>query len=141
MQNEIRDINFFSAGNATFTVFNNKKEHYTYKIRKKETQEGKDIFFASLMSGPDNEYSFSYLGIYNPAQCRIYVTEKSRYKKDSLVVNIIKWAIEMIRVKAPIPAGYGIIHEGKCCRCGRKLTTPRSVEIGIGPECEKIMSN
>lgn len=25
----------------------------------------------------------------------------------------------------------------KCARCGRKLTTPESIEKGIGPECEK----
>jgi hypothetical protein len=26
-------------------------------------------------------------------------------------------------------------HEGKCCRCGRKLTVPASIASGIGPEC------
>ena len=24
-------------------------------------------------------------------------------------------------------------HEGKCCRCGRTLTVPESVKLGIGP--------
>ena len=28
-----------------------------------------------------------------------------------------------------------IWHEGRCGRCGRKLTVPSSIESGIGPEC------
>lgn len=30
-----------------------------------------------------------------------------------------------------------IEHEGQCMRCGRKLTNPESINIGIGPECLK----
>lgn len=28
-------------------------------------------------------------------------------------------------------------HEGRCGRCGRKLTVPESIETGIGPDCAK----
>lgn len=32
--------------------------------------------------------------------------------------------------------GVEFRHTGKCGRCGRKLTNPRSIDIGLGPECE-----
>jgi len=38
-------------------------------------------------------------------------------------------------------SGVKIFHEGKCCRCGRRLTTPTSVQNGIGPECIKHFSH
>jgi hypothetical protein len=28
-------------------------------------------------------------------------------------------------------------HEGACCKCGMPLTTPESIEKGIGPICEE----
>jgi SWI/SNF-related matrix-associated actin-dependent regulator 1 of chromatin subfamily A len=30
-------------------------------------------------------------------------------------------------------------HANKCCLCGKPLTDPRSIELGIGPHCEKMM--
>jgi hypothetical protein len=30
-------------------------------------------------------------------------------------------------------------HEGRCGRCGRKLTVPESIESGFGPECASIL--
>lgn len=32
---------------------------------------------------------------------------------------------------------YEVSEERECRRCGRKLTTPESIEAGIGPECEQ----
>ena len=37
-----------------------------------------------------------------------------------------------------VPDNLRVYHEGKCCRCGRTLTTPESIKKGIGPECEAI---
>jgi hypothetical protein len=34
-----------------------------------------------------------------------------------------------------LPKGLKVHHEGRCCRCGRKLTVPESIETGLGPEC------
>jgi hypothetical protein len=28
-----------------------------------------------------------------------------------------------------------VMHVGKCCKCRRLLTTPESIQRGIGPEC------
>ena len=36
--------------------------------------------------------------------------------------------------------GFEVWHEGKCGRCGAKLTVPESVASGFGPECVKLVN-
>ena len=133
MINKINSVKFFSAGNAKFTVTNPQGKHYTFRIgHREETQP----LFVSLMSGPDNESSFTYMGIYDPNLNEVKLTKKSRYTDDTLPVKVIRWAVKAV-AKGSLPEGYKIQHEGKCCRCGRTLTTPESIERGIGPECVK----
>ena len=136
-KNLISDIRFFEGGKAIFTVSNNKNEHYTYKIVKKTDKP----FFVFLLTGPDNNSSYSYLGVYVPQYLRIKLTQKSRFKEDSTPVKVISWAIKKVASKTSLPEGYAIQHENKCCRCGRRLTTPESIENGIGPECIKFWRN
>ena len=110
------------------------KVHYTFKINHQESKP----YFVSLLTGPDNYLNYNYLGIYIPQKLEIKLTQKSQFKKDSLPVKVIQWAIKMIALNKSIPQGYSIQHENKCCRCGRRLTTPESIERGIGPECIKF---
>ena len=131
--NEIKDSRFFTAGNAKFTVSNPKGDHYTFRIgRRNETQP----LFVSLMTGPDNESSFTYMGIFTPETNEVRLTKNSKYTEDTLPVKVIRWAIKAVSTKN-IPEGYSIQHAGRCCRCGRTLTTPESINRGWGSECDK----
>jgi hypothetical protein len=130
---DITSIDFFEAGKAIFTVSNPIGDHYTYKITKKE----KGPFFVALLTGPDNTSDYTYLGIYHPGKRSITLTAKSKFTETSTPVRVIRWAIIMIKDGKGLPRGYTIRHEGRCCRCGRMLTTPESIERGIGPECMK----
>lgn len=133
MENKIKNEKFFEGGKAIFTVSNPSNVHYTYKISHK-----KDMpYFVSLLNGPDNYTNYVYLGVYNPQKKLVYLTKKSKFQDASTPVKVIRWAIKKISNHEDIPEGYKIQHEGKCCRCGRKLTTPESIENGIGPECIK----
>ena len=135
MQNPIKSVDFFKGSNALFTVANPNGEHYTFKIRQPKGEN--KPFFVSLLTGPQNDSDYTYLGIYNPKQQNVCLTKKSRYTDESTPVKVIRWAIRIIAGCKDIPAGYTIQHEGRCCRCGRTLTTPESIEMGIGPECAK----
>lgn len=134
--NEIKTPKFFSAGNAKFTVSNPKGDHYTFRIGRREENQP---FFVSLMTGTDNESSFTYLGLFNPETNEVRLTRKSRYTDDTLPVKVIRWAVKAVAANK-VPAGYVVQHAGCCCRCGRTLTTPESIEAGIGPECIKHVS-
>jgi len=136
MRNQINNPQFFIGGNATFTVYNNSGEHYTFKIRQKKDTP----FFVSMLTGPDNWSNYSYIGLYNKAKNQLNLTAKSKMNYESKPVKVFNWAVKSVASNAKLPDGYGIVHEGKCCRCGRKLTTPESVENGYGPECAKHFS-
>ncbi len=123
---------FFLGGNATFTVENGKGTHYTFKIRQPKPD---SPHFVSLLSGPDNENSYTYLGIMARHNLFVWLTAKSRFTQDSLPVKVVRWALRMILEGKELPEGYKIRHEGKCGCCGRTLTHPESLDRGIGPEC------
>jgi len=131
MRNQITDSRFFEAGKAIFTITNPLGIHYTYKIVHPE----KKPFFVFLLTGQDNNSNYTYLGTYNPRNFEVYLTAKSKYNDDSTPVKVVRWAIKKVASKISLPEGYKIQHEDRCCRCGRRLTTPESIENGIGPEC------
>lgn len=127
------DKQFILGGNATFTVQNPKGDYYTFKVR----QPKPDMpHFISLLTGPDNETSYSYLGVLSHAGL-VCLTAKSKMTNDSLPVRVAAFAIRCVWGSQNLPEGYQIRHEGKCGCCGRKLTTPESLDRGIGPECIK----
>lgn len=131
---DIVSFEFFLGGRALFTVSNG-SEHRTFKITSKELEDGRTLYFAALLTGPDNESSYTYMGMFNPKQAKVFPTRKSTFSADSQPMKIINWSLQMIRGEKELPAGYSIRHEGKCCRCGRTLTDPVSIELGIGPTC------
>jgi hypothetical protein len=132
--NDIKDKRFFSAGRAVFTVDNGKGTHYTFRIgHSKEDQP----LFVGLLTGPNNEADYTYMGIYNPENHQVRLTAKSKYTEETAPVKVIRWAIKQVAEGKELPTGYSVKHEGKCCCCGRALTDPLSIELGIGPICRE----
>lgn len=143
---------FITAGRAILTVecpesfqtSNNAKPHYTYKIcYKKGTGRYKDAYFVSLLTGPDNTASYTYVGMLNTERGEVVLTAKSPYKSDTIPVRLLSRVIRRVwdnDTKGMTDAGFALHHEGQCGRCGRALTVPESVKSGIGPECAKKMS-
>lgn len=148
--NNITDPRFFTAGRAVFTVANNKGQHYTYRIGRNSD---KKPLFVGLLTGPNNESDYTYMGILSTKEIpfqsqkatvlpinedvQLKLTEKSKYTAETTPVKVLRWAIGQVIAGKTLPDGYSIQHEGKCCRCGRTLTTPDSVSRGWGPECDK----
>ena len=126
---------FALAGNATITLQNGHTGNYfTYKITKHKEN---DVYFVRLLHGPDNENDYQYVGCYYSDTeyfhpCKTW--------KEKLIFNwppalrAIKYFFDRID---NIPDNLLVYHEGKCGKCGRKLTTPESIERGLGPECYK----
>lgn len=133
--NPYRVPEFVLAGNATVTVKSAvTQRRFTYKILQSEKPE---LYFVHLLRGPDNEEDYSYVGCYYRDSryfhpCKRYrdVPRRSR----SVAMQAIEYFLEHLY---DIPHDLLVYHEGKCARCGRKLTTPESIERGFGPECLK----
>lgn len=132
---------FVLAGKATFTVDNGKGNWYTYKVtHKKANGRFGDAYFVKLLTGPDNTRDYTYIGMLNSETGVVSLTGKSQMTPDTQPYRVLNWALQLLWHNAPWPAGYEIHHEGRCGRCGRKLTVPESIKTGIGPECAGRMA-
>jgi hypothetical protein len=121
------------AGNATITLVSGKTgARYTYKIRKAERGTS---WFVNLLTGPSNEADFAYIGLIG-ATGEFRLTKASKLPADSAPVRGFGWTLARL-AKNEIPEQLEVWHEGRCCRCGRKLTVPESIATGLGPECAK----
>ena len=142
---------FVTGGNAVFTIkptaefvaASGGKDYYTYKVVRKSGYDGRDVYFVSLLIGPDNTADFGYLGLLNAETGQFRTTGKSCCKPGSTPARVIARVLAALhsgRQDAITAAGWGINHEGRCCRCNRTLTTPESVAAGYGPECRRKMA-
>lgn len=102
---------------------------FTYKISASEDQK---LRFVKVLVGQDNESSYAYLGIINE-QGAFRTTAKSKISSSAPSAVAFDWTLKAL--VAGRDPHVEIFHAGKCGRCGRKLTVPESIEIGLGPEC------
>jgi hypothetical protein len=134
---------FVLAGNATLTIDTPDRGHRTYRVRYKAAGGGyPEAWFVSLLTGPDNENSYTYMGKLDKETGQCVMTAKSRYSYDSYPVQLLSRTLAHVWVgdhEAYEKHGYSTHHEGRCGRCGRKLTVPESIAMGIGPECAGIV--
>ena len=129
---------FVLGGNARFTIESAATgTRFTYKVVATDDAPGAKpgVFFVSLLSGPDNESDYQYVGIIpqdDPLSFRL--TMKSRVGEGAPSVIAFKWFWWQIG-QGRLPASLRVWHEGSCGRCGRTLTVPESIASGFGPEC------
>lgn len=129
---------FALAGNATLTLqTDGATKHFTYNI--KRCDDKPELYFVRLLSGSDNEEDYRYIGCYysdtnyfHPSKQYIDVPRYSRPKSMQMFTQFI---LNLDN----IPDTMMVFHEGKCARCGRKLTTPESITTGFGPECRRYI--
>jgi hypothetical protein len=132
---------FALAGKATITLTSKKTDKsYTYKITR--AKKGTVAYFISLMTGPDNQDDFSYIGMHRPGAPEAFVTTRaSRLPPNAAPCRAIGYFLAHVCAGpvAKIPAALEVRHQGKCGRCKRALTVPESIDRGIGPECAQHM--
>ncbi len=103
--------------------------HRTFQIR----TQADDARFApgkrivALLSGPDNTSDYQGFGFVENGRIKVW-----RKKQDTVFV---KFAHMLANPKYWEDKGLVYHFEGKCRRCNRTLTTPESIESGIGPVC------
>lgn len=141
------DKKFITAGRAIFTLElpnefaadKDIKPHYTFRVRKsKATDKWPEAYWVNLLTGPDNTADYMPIGKLDVDTGAVALTKNTKFTLDSWPVRLLQrtlarvWADEADKVAA---AGFKLHHEGRCCRCGRLLTVPESIESGVGPEC------
>lgn len=124
---------FINGGNARFTLKSLRTTtRYTYRVQTAEFNT--DKAFVQLLTGPDNEQDFTYIGMLAKPTQDFYCTAKSKLGVTSLPAVALIWTLSHLR-RGVLPEGLEVWHEGRCCACGRALTVPESIAAGIGPDC------
>ena len=126
--------NFIFGGNATFTVINTQtKNRFTFRV--KQPKNNKSVFFVSVLNGSDNNSNYTFIGTYFNKTSNYIHGKKSHITKDAQSAKVINWFFSRFIDSEEKYPFIQVYHEGKCGKCGRKLTTPDSVKKGLGPIC------
>lgn len=137
------DIERFAlAGNATITIRSKESgNRFTYRIRAPRQSNGAPIWFVGLLNGTDNENNYVYMGqIY--ANHHYVHGRKSRISSSAPGSKAFQWFWYILQVNHTEKLQQiEVWHEGRCGRCGRKLTVPESIKDGFGPECIQHVRN
>ena len=146
---------FVLAGKAIFTLEiphewaaeHDAHAHYTFKVVLKQGSDGSDgkpkrddVYFVNLLSGPDNGSDYSYLGVLNVPSGSVVLTRASKVGAESWSYRLLNRVLANLwggTEQKILDAGFDVHHEGRCGKCNRRLTTPESIKLGIGPECRK----
>jgi hypothetical protein len=139
-------LTFMLGGSATLTLQAPSGKHYTYKVKEAERKPDDAAnaplrWFVGLLSGPDNDSDYTYLGLLENTQrsgdvLRFRLTPASRLGGEAAPVVWVRRLIEALVAEDEKRLARGAFyHEGRCGMCNRKLTTPESIKRGIGPVC------
>lgn len=127
---------FIFAGRAWFTLRSLKTGiRYTYRVWARK--DGK-VHFVSLLRGPSNADDFAYMGCILE-DGHFTLTTKSRMKANAPSMVAWEWFYRAMQTGGPMHPALEVWHEGHCGRCGRLLTVPESIRLGLGPECLKFI--
>lgn len=124
---------FMLAGNAIFTLVSKATgARFTYRVRvsmEVTAQRPNHVYFVCVLTGPNNASDYTYLGTIF-ADATYSHGRKSAISSAASSALAFRWFMDHVHSDQ-----VEVFHQGRCCRCGRKLTVPSSIESGIGPEC------
>lgn len=133
-------LRFLRGGNAKLTLRSKKTgTHFTFRVaqpwdhdaNKRDTT---GPFFVSVLSGPNNENDFQFIGFIPLDGGSLIAGRKGKPNAPSF--KAFDWMLRHA-INGHLSPDLEAQHEGSCCRCGRTLTHPTSIATGIGPECAK----
>lgn len=127
---------YIFGGHGVVTLLSDvSNEHHTYSFSVPENRKPNDdtMFIYTLVDGSN----WVYVGMYRNKAFRL--TAKSNYSTDTSIVKGIAYIFKLMLNPDFSDDRMHLFHEGICSRCGRPLTNPMSIRLGIGPTCmEKL---
>jgi hypothetical protein len=131
---------FVLGGHAVFTLQSEKTgAHYTYRVsapadhsdRGNPAWKRAGIRFVSVLAEGGK---YIYMGIVGRDGLKFRFTTKSKFAADAPSVKAFDFFLGALR-HGVIPSQLSVFHSNRCGCCGRELTDPESVRLGIGPVC------
>lgn len=145
IENSEAALRFILAGNSRFTIRSKATgTRFSFRVRAKLADDAEpgatpEIWFVNLLTGPDNEADYRYLGFIKPTDNVFRMSAKSCATPDAPSAKAFVFFWRHLIERCQIHDGIEVWHEGQCGRCGRALTVPESIASGLGPECAAKM--
>jgi hypothetical protein len=126
-------VRFMLAGDAHITFVSQRTGvRFTYRVAAPKKNAQATVRFVSVLTGPD---SYSFIGtIFVERNAFVWSSTKSAIGADAPSVKAFAWTWRHL-ASGDMPAEIEVWHEGKCGKCGRRLTDPASIASGLGPIC------
>ena len=124
-------LKFIFAGNSTVTFLNTKTSNrFTFKVKKSKNS---NFYFVSVLTNPE---MYQYIG--TVVDDIFTHGKKSKISLDAQSVRTFEYVLTKLKINN-LPDFIEVWHEGKCGKCGKKLTDPISIERGYGPFCVALV--
>jgi len=118
------------GGKAVFTLVSEiTGNRFTFRVRRSEDGQ---VYFVDLLVGPQNTDDFEYVGHVKKGNLDRFQAYNASHGK---IDTILGWFFERIHRAPEELSQLEFWTSGNCSRCGRVLTVPESIAIGMGPTC------
>lgn len=130
-------FNFLKSRKPMFTIKSLVTgNHFSYQLKHPKRQGGDHLLTMSyIFSHPISGGHRKYLGYVNWEGEQVSAGMSGDDRDPAFIA--LAWYLRYLWSLKIAPHSAQLIHSGKCGRCGRELTDPRSIETGLGPECRK----
>jgi hypothetical protein len=132
---EVRSVyDFILAGKSRFTVVNEKTGNsFTYHVVKAE---GSDVWFVRVAVSYE-KYQYAGFLAKNGESLKYVQGNRGCFSEDVQSVKALLFVLDRSR-RGLLPDFVHVLHHGKCGKCGRVLTDPVSIAVGLGPICRGL---
>jgi len=116
------------------------QESAVYALREAAREDGNDwvlSFTASILDCFANGWELSF-GREKALNHNLgkYKIPLSTIAANDMKAKVFEWLWRTrLSTASELPDQVEVWHEGRCARCGRRLTVPESISSGFGPEC------
>lgn len=138
-KDEIQMYVYGGKGRFRLKSLNSNKE-FTYKISnisKRNKNYDEYTFYVSLVVPGGTQF----MGVLKTVENKYIHAKSSPMSYDSSEVKGFRWLLDQFTKEGDFNEMMEFYHMGICSCCGRSLTTPESVELGIGPVCFERYGN
>ncbi len=119
-------------GKGYFTVTDD-EGHRTFRVTPDQKWcDGKTTI--SVLAGPSNEFSYNGVGFVTNTGVQMWAKYRSDSRMASLIERLVADAAGALQLTLEMAKQHVLTSEN-CFVCGRLLTDPTSIEMGIGPIC------
>ena len=127
---------YLSGGNAIVTLTSDSGVYHTYRFYKSTKSRMRSALFVETMV--DNG-EWKYVGMLNGGH--FILTKCSKFARDNEIVLGVVYILKMMFKDGYHDDRMHLYHSGVCSVCGRRLVSPKSIQIGMGKECKRRVRN